>query len=78
MFWYMLFPEIVHIFRSAYKEEWVMTFLFYEDSDLLSLLLFPLPLPFTSFLSPFHFIPFTLPLPSFAPLNINNHQLGQC
>jgi hypothetical protein len=57
MFWYMLFPQIVHIYRSPQKEEWVIPFLFHEDSDLLSLDSFPLPLPFTSTLSPFPFPP---------------------
>jgi hypothetical protein len=53
----MLFPQIVHIYRSPQKEERVIPFLFHEDSDLLPLDSFPLPLPFASTLSPFPFPP---------------------
>jgi hypothetical protein len=53
-------PQIVHIYRSPQKEEWVIPFLFHEDSDRLSLNSFPLPLPFTSTLSPFPFPPSSL------------------
>jgi hypothetical protein len=58
MFLYILLPQTVHIyiFRSPQKEEWDFPFLFWEDSDLLSLDPFWLPLPFTSSLS-FHPFP---------------------